>query len=278
MLKLLTTISVLTVSLNVNILAKTIEEKLLKFEKNRISRNRQLKLKDIKLFFKKDLKNGWTGYVFNVNVNIKGKDVDAKDIIFSNGEMISPDLINLKTNINFKRLMYPKLTAKYYDEKFLIAGDFNAPHKMVVFSDPLCPNCIDTVPELIKDVNKNPKTIALFYIHMPLDIHPTAKTLTKAMILAHKKNIKDVEYKVYTANFEKDFDAYSQTDEKKVLGFFNKKLNTNFTLDDINSKEIVNELNLGLKLSQDAIIQGTPTVFFDDEIDPLRNKYLKYLK
>jgi hypothetical protein len=261
-----------------NLFAKDLDEKLLKFEKRRISKNSQIKLKDIKLSFKKDLKNGWFGYVYGISVTIKGKNIDAKDIIFSNGDMISPDLINLKNNISFKRLMYPILDEKYYKKRFLIAGDLNASHKMVVFSDPLCPICTEVVPELIKDVNKNPNKLALFYIHMPLDMHPTAKTIAKAIILGKKNNIKDIEYLTYTADFEKDFDPYSETDNKKVLKIFNKKLNTNFTMQQLNAKDINDELKLELDLSDKAMIQGTPTLFFDGAIDPTRDKYTKFIK
>ena len=279
MLKLLTILSLLNISLLTTINAKTLEEKLIRFEKSRVSKNSRIKLKDIKIFFKKDLKqDGWIGYVFDLSIEVKGKKIKVKDILFSNGNIITPELTNINTNISYKRLMYPKLTSKYYDKKFLIAGNIDAKHTMVVFSDPLCPNCTNVVPELIRDVKKNPNKIALYYIYMPLDMHPTAKLLTKASIIAHINGIKDIEYKVYTANFEKDFDPYKEKDEKKVLKLFNKKFNTNITMAEIDSKTIKDKLKYGLKLSDEAMVQGTPTIFFDGKIDPMRNEYLKYIK
>jgi thiol-disulfide isomerase/thioredoxin len=275
MLKLLTIISLLSTS----IWADKIEDKILKYEKKRISKNRSIKLKDIKLFLKKDLKqNGWIGYAYDVSLTIKGKDIRVKDILFSNGTMISPELIDIKTNQSFKKMMYPTLSLKYSDEEFLIAGNKNSKHKIVVFSDPLCPNCIDIMPQLIKDVKKNPKMLSLYYIHMPLSMHPPAKTIVKASMIAAKQGIKNVTYKVYTANFEEHFDAYEEKDNKKVLKIFNKKLNTNITMKQINSKELTKELKHSLKLSDDAMVQGTPTVFFDGKIDQMRDKYLKYIK
>lgn len=279
MLKLLTITSLLSISFTTTVSAKTLEEKLLKYEKQRVGRNPNITVNSVKLAFQKDLKqDGWKGYLYNINVDVKGKKVDAKDMIFSNGKFIASDLTNIETKISFKRLMYPTLGAKYYDKKFLIAGDENAKHKMVIFSDPLCPNCINTVPQLIKDVKANPKAIALYYIHMPLDMHPTAKTLVKASILAHSQGIKDIDYKVYTAEFMADFDPYEETDDKKVLHLFNTKFKTNYTVSQINSKKIQDELKHNEKLCDDALIQGTPTIFFDNEIDPMRNKYLKYIK
>ena len=275
MLKLLTIISLLSTSL----LSSTLDDKILKYEKKRISKNKRIKLKDVKLFLEKDLKqDGWIGYVFDVSINIQGKDINVKDILFSNGKMIAPDLINIEYGQSFKKMMYPKLTSKYYDKRFLIAGDKNSKHKIVVFSDPLCPNCIDMMPNLIKDIQKNPKQLSLYYIPMPLDMHPTAKLISKASIIAKKQGVKYVTYKVYTANFEEDFDAYEERDNQKVLNIFNKKLNTKITMKQINSQELKRDIQYSSKLSDDAMVQGTPTMFFDGEIDPMRNKYIQYIK
>ncbi len=275
MLKLLTIISLLSTS----IWAGSVEDKILKYEKRRISKNSQIKLKSLKLFFKKDLKqDGWVGYVFDIAIHMQGKDINIKDILFSNGTMIAPELINIKTKQSFKKMMYPKLSAKYYDKKYFIAGDMNAKHKMVIFSDPLCPICIDTVPEIIKDIQKNPKNIALYYIDMPLDMHPTARLLGKATVLAKHQGLKNMDYKVYTAKFDEKFDAYEEKDEKKVLDIFNKQFNTKITIRQINSKELEKEVKYNLQLAEEALVKGTPTVFFNGEIDQMRNKYLKYLK
>jgi len=275
MLKLLTIISLLGSSLFADRLTNT----LIKYEKKRISQNKRIKLKDVKLYLKKDLKqSGWYGYVFDVAINVQRKDINVKDIIFSDGNMIATELINIKTKQSFKKMMYPKLSDKYFDKKYLIAGNKNAKHTMVVFSDPLCPICADTIPELIRDVKANPKIIALYYIHMPLDMHPTARLLVKASIIANHKGIEDIDYKVYTANFDNDFDAYKEKDEKKVLKIFNKRFNTNITMKQINAKELEEEVKYTLKLADEALVNGTPTVFFDGEIDSMRNRYLKYIK
>jgi protein-disulfide isomerase len=174
--------------------------------------------------------------------------------------------------------MYPTLSKKYYDKKYLIAGDKNAKHTIVIFSDPLCPNCIDTMPELIRNVKKNPLLVSLYYIHMPLDMHPTAKLIVKATMIAKRQDIKDIDYKVYTANFEDNFDPYKEKNKKKVLDIFNKKFNTKITMKQIDSEELNKEIKYDLKLADDALVQGTPTIFFDGMIDSMRNKYLKYLK
>ena len=115
MLKLLTIVSLLSTS----VWGNSIDDKVLKYEKKRIAKNPRIKLKDVKLFLKKDLKqDGWKGYVFDVALNVQGKDVNVKDIIFSNGTLIAPELINIKTNQSFKKVMYPKLDKRYFDKSF----------------------------------------------------------------------------------------------------------------------------------------------------------------
>jgi len=281
MLKSLTITALLSSSLVADKISNStsIENKVLKWEKRRIERNPNLKLNSIDLYFKKELKhNNWYGYVFDISIDVNGKTQEIKDIVFSDGFMITPELQHLKNGLPFKKMMYPKLSFKYYDDKFLIAGDKNAKHKVTIFSDPLCPICIDVVPEIIKDIQDNSKNLALYYIPMPLDMHPTARLLVKAVELAKKEGVKNIDYKVYTANFEKDFHPYKEKDDAKVLKIFNKKFGTNITMKDINNKHLEDEVKYSLQLASEALVQGTPTMFFDGDIDTMRNKYKKYLK
>ena len=274
-LKSLTIISLLSSSL----LSKTIDEKVLRYEKHRISANPNIQLTNIKLNFKKDLPdNNWVGYVYNISLKMQGKTINIKDIVFSDGLMITPELKKLKNGQSYKKYMYPTLSSKYFKDEYRIAGNKDAQHKIVVFSDPLCPICTEVIPEIILDVKKHPKILSLYYIHMPLDMHPTAKLIAKASTIAKHSGIKDIDYKVYTAQFEDNFNAYQEKDREKVLKIFNKKFNTNITMEQIDGKELNEELKYHLKLSDEALIQGTPTVFFDSQIDPMRNKYKKYIK
>jgi len=263
--------------------AKT-EQALLKFQKQKVSRALKRvdgKLTDIKLLLKKDLKqDGWYGYTYNLKFNIQGKDLSQKDTLFSNGKMISMDLIDLKTKRSFRNVMYPTLSKKFFNKKHLIAGDPNAKHSVVLFSDPLCPICIDEIPFLIKKIIDNPKNVALYYYHLPLKMHPTARTLSKASILATKQGIKNVDYRIYEANFPEKykFDAYSENNHEKILNFFNKEFGTNFTMAQINDPKLDEMIEYDIKMSDEAFVTGTPTVFFDGEYDLTRSKFEKYLK
>lgn len=279
MLKLLMVVSLLSTSLIAN---KTIDEKILQFEKNKITsilERQQITLNDVSIILKKDLKqDGWYGYVFNLTFTVKGKVINQKDTLFTNGDLISPELINTKTKMSYSDLMYPKLSKEYFDKKYLIAGNPDAKHTLVLFSDPLCPICIDEVPTIIKNVMDNPKKIALYYYHLPLNMHPTARTLSKASMIASAMGIKNVDYKIYQTNFGSLYDAYAEKDDQKVLTHFNTIFKTKITMSQINDSKLNQRLEYDNDLANKAFVNGTPTLFLDGENDKMRAKYKEYLK
>lgn len=274
MLKLLTIVSLLTISVQAN---RNVEKKIYSYEKQRISANPAVQLKDLKLVFSKKLENNWTGYLFSLSLVYQGKNVNTNDILFSNGTEITSELKKL-TGFDYKRLMHPTLGATYYDKKRIIAGNINAKNKLVVFSDPLCPNCTADMPEIIKVVKANPTVFALYYFSFPLDMHPTAKTIVKASKLAEAKGIKDVIYRLYTANFEKFFDPYELKDNQKALDAFNKVFKTAFTLNELNNTTITKSLEEEMNLAEKAFVNGTPTLFLNGEIDVTRSAYKGKIK
>ena len=277
-LKSLTIISLLSSTL----IANETDDNVLKYEQQRIKSaiaRAQGKINSIDVVLKKDLQNdGWYGYVFNLDINIQGKQLIQKDTLFAKGNMIAPDLINTKTKRSFKDLMYPVLNKSYFSKEHLIAGNPNAKHSVVLFSDPLCPICIDEVPFIMKNIMKNPDNVALYYYHMPLDMHPTARTLSKASMIAKEQGVKDIDYKVYDKDFSNFYDAYKEKDHQKALNFFNKTFNTKITMKQINDKKWDDKLKHDLKMSENAFVNGTPTVFFDGVIDKSRMKYEAFLK
>ena len=144
--------------------ANDIDKSILDFEKNKFSSNSRVEIKNIEINAKVKVPvENWYGYIIDINAIVQNKSIKGKDIIFSNGEVVSPDLIDLKTGKSLRALLQPKLTDNYYDKKHLIAGNENAKDKIVIFSDPLCPFCIDYVPEVIKHVNKNSDEIEYYY-------------------------------------------------------------------------------------------------------------------
>lgn len=281
MLKLL----MITTLLSSSVFADAKLEKLLiKYEKQRIGKQLARmggELKNVEIVLKKDLnQDGWFGYIMQLDFILQGKKLNQRDTIFSNGNLISTDLINVKNKISFKHMMYPTLTKEFYNKKHIIAGNPNAKHKLVIFSDPLCPICIDEMPFVMKKIIDNPKNIALYYYHMPLQMHPTAKILSKASIIATKQGIKNVDYKIYKANFpdKYKFDAYEEKNEQKVLNFFNKEFGTKITMAQINDQKLNKMLAYDEMMAEKAFVNGTPTLFFNGEYDITRSKFEEYLK
>ena len=253
--------------------AATSDENIISFEQKRISQNPNVKINDIKINTKKELPlNGWYGYIIDVKANIQGKDIDAKDIIFSDGKYISLELIDSETGKSLKDLVTPNLTDNYHDKAKLIAGNANAKDKIVVFSDPLCPFCKDYLPDVIKYVNKNSDSIALYYYNFPLTIHPAAIPLSKLAEIAKHKGIKDADLKVYETDWEPYFDVKT-TDEKKILESFNKEFKTTIKLEELSDKNINALIEKDITMGEEVMVQGTPTIFINGVKDTTKLKY-----
>ncbi|AXX88864.1 disulfide bond formation protein DsbA [Arcobacter suis] len=254
--------------------ATSSDENVINFEQKRISQNPNVKIKNIKISTKKELPlKGWNGYILDVEATVQGKDINAKDILFSDGKYISLELIDSETGKSLKDLVTPNLTDNYHDKSKLIAGNHNAKDKIVIFSDPLCPFCKDYVPDVIKYVNKNSNNIALYYYHFPLmALHPAAAPLSKLIEIAKEKGIKDVEVKVYETDWEKYFDVKS-VDETKILEAFNKEFNTSIKLEEISSSAINAVLEKDISMGEEVMVSGTPTIFVNKVKDSTKLKY-----
>ena len=253
--------------------ATSSDENIISFEQKRISQNPNVKIKDIKINTKKELPlNGWYGYILDVEANVQGKDINAKDILFSDGKYISLELIDSTTGKSLKDLVTPNLTDSFHDKSKLIAGNHNAKDKIVLFSDPLCPFCKDYVPDVIKYVNKNSDSIALYYYNFPLSIHPAATPLSKLIEVAKHKGVKDVELRAYEIDWEPYFDVKT-TDEKKILEAFNKEFKTNIKLEEISTNEIKALIEKDISMGEEVMVQGTPTIFVNKVKDSTKLKY-----
>lgn len=250
------------------------DEDIISFEQKRIAQNPNVKIKSVKINTKKELPlKGWSGYILDVEANVQGKDINAKDILFSDGKYISLELIDAESGKSLKDLVTPNLTDKYYDKSKIIAGNPNAKNKLVIFSDPLCPFCKDFVPEVIKYVNKNSDSIVLYYYHFPLTgLHPAAEPMSKIIEVAKEKGMKDVELKVYEKDWEPYFTVKS-TDEKVILDAFNKEFKTSIKLEEISAKKITDILVKDLAMGEEVMVSGTPTIFVNGEKDSSKLKY-----
>ncbi len=253
------------------------DDDIINFEKKRISLTTSLDMKNIKIFLKQKVEvDGWNAYVLSLQLKSDEREFETKDILFSDGKAITTELYDPKTSRSYKEKIEIKLPQSVYDDSHIIAGNKDAKHKVVLFSDPLCPFCIEYVPEVISFVKNNPTKIALYYFHFPLvNIHPSAMILSQAMIKLHLDNkIDNMEIKTYQAKFENSFDP-RETNPKIVLDAFNKALNSKLSLDDINQKVVLDILKKDMKVASDSLVSGTPTVFINGKIDKTRNAYKK---
>lgn len=250
------------------------DDVVVEFEKTRVAQNPNVKVIDVKINTKKELPlSGWNGYILDVKANVQGKELNVKDIIFSDGKYVALELLDAKTGKSLKDMVTPNLSEKYYDKSKLIAGNANAKDKIVIFSDPLCPFCMDYVPDVIKYVNKNSDSIALYYYHFPLTgLHPAAVPLSKIVEVAKHKGIKDVELRTYQIDWEPYFNSKS-TDEKVILNAFNKEFKTDIKLEEINTKELNEKLQKDIAMGEEVMVQGTPTIFVNGVKDSSRQKY-----
>lgn len=265
-----------SVLLSLSAHAIAIDDKVLDFEKQRLKANKQIEVQDIQLSFKKELpQKEWYGFLFDIDANFKGKQVKFKDIVFSNGEYIALDLIHIDTHESIKKDVIPKLTDAYYKKENLLLGNANAKDKIVVFSDPLCPFCMDFVPDVIRHVQKYENNVALYYYHFPLlQLHPASGVLTRLMDVAIEQGRKDIILKVYEADWDQYF-TEQETNEMKILEAFNKEFKMNITLEQIQSKKINEKILDDIQMGENALVQGTPTIFVNGEKDSKKTKFLE---
>lgn len=247
---------------------------VINFEKNRLLKNPNVKIQNIEIYNKKEIaKSNWTGYILNIKGQVQGKDIEVKDILFTDGVVVATDLFDLKNGKPLKSLVSPDMTDAYYKKEKLIAGNHNAQNKIVVFSDPLCPFCMDIVPDVIEFVQKNSENIALYYYHYPLvQSHPAAVALSKIVEVAQHKNIENVTYKVYKADWEEYFKT-QETNPVIILKAFNEEFKTNITLDEVMDMKVEKELVNDMKMADNLMITGTPTIYVNGKKDTNRDFY-----
>ena len=270
MLKLLSTI----VLLSSFVYASTASEKIEDFLEDKFIENPKLESVEVTVESVTPLKQlpKWNAYIVAVKAVLKTKQlINQKMIWFSNGELITKDLIDIDTGESLVKKVKPKVKAKHYIKENLIYGNDNAKHKVMIFSDPLCPFCKGFVPGALEDMKKEPQKFAVYYYHLPLErLHPASVTLVKAAIAAEHKGVKDVVLKLYNVKINP-----REKDVKKILKAFNEAVGTNITPKEITSPSVVKEFNHDKFVANDLMVAGTPTLYLDGVADETKKKYLK---
>lgn len=279
MLRLLSIILISSIFANATTTVTT-EQKIINFINRAINTGRGYKFKKAEIIHEKVVpaNKNWKAYFLKIDLQIpsKKRDISVKDIIFSNGTLISKDFIDINTGRSIKNSFSFPATPEMYDKEHLLIGNKDAKNKLILFSDPQCPFCMEYVPELLEWVKKHKKNFALYYYHFPLSIHPTSKALIKAELAAQKLGIMsdvDLNLKVYTKVFD-----FKDNSEASVLEGFNRVFKTHLTSKDINAKDILDRVNGDIRVANNLMIGGTPTLYVNGKKDPSRSLYKKLAK
>ena len=272
MSKLLISAAVITVSIS----AGTFD--LTSYIKKNIVKNPDVKVVKVKTTTTRTIPNNpnWKAYLVIVELKYKGKDIQEPMTIFVDEKagLVSMDLMDANSGKSYKRSMKPDIPDSYYDDAHLIAGKNNAKHKMVIFSDPQCPFCMEFVPGALKDFDTKKGEVALYYYHMPLiRLHPVSEVLTRVMEVLQKEGKTADAMKMYSLKIpakEKSVD--------KILAAIKKQFNIVVSKEAISKPEIKEAVNNDIKKAKAMMINGTPTIYFDGKFDQTRSQYKTYLK
>ncbi|WP_297482905.1 thioredoxin domain-containing protein [Sulfurimonas sp.] len=256
--------------------AQSASDNVVDFLEDQFSSNERLKSVDVEVDSVVPIKEvkGWNAYIVDVKAVLKQrpkKIINQKMIWFSNGDVITKDLVDLKSGQNLLEVVKPQFKDAYYRPENLIYGNKDAAHKIVIFSDPLCPFCKGFVPGALQNLKKEPNKFAVYYYHFPLlRLHPASGTLVKAAVAAELQGVKDVILRLYTVKINP-----REKDVNKILAAFNKVEGTNITIADINSEAVKKQTKNDVDVARDLMVAGTPTVYLDGKIDNTKKKYLK---
>jgi len=274
MSKLLMSTVVATVALSAN--AQPDNKTLVNYIKKAVVKNPQVKVKGLTVIESKTHKDlpGWTILLTNMDLEYQKKDIHAPETMFIKDGVITGHLVNLKTGNDYRDEIKPTVPTTMYDDAHLLFGNKNAAHKVLVFSDPMCPFCRETVPGIMKAAKENPSKIALYYYHLPLlRIHPVSDILTRVMHVAQEEGKTDVIEKIYALKIKPQ-----ETDMTKILAAVKSQAGYSVSAEKVNAKAVKDALKADTDAAGRMMVQGTPTVYIDGEWDKMRDGYKKLIK
>ena len=212
-----------------------------------------------------NLKNEWVG----VKLKLSGKFNQAGNLVsfsesqvfFTDGENFTESLSSLNGS-DWNNLFVPQIDPKkHYNQEHLLIGDKNAPNKIVIFSDPLCPYCQRTIPAMLEYVKQFPKTFAVYYYHLPLErIHPASVPLTKLMYMAQVRNDINGVISAYRVPLNP-----KETDEVKVLEAFNKTTGLKYIQTDLKNQNAEKTIEQDKIIASELDVRGTPIIYLNGE-------------
>lgn len=253
--------------------ADDIKQKIETFIEDSFDNNPNVKSMNVKILSenKVDGHEKWSAYIVELDAILKkdGRHVVQKMMWFSDGEVITKELFDLKRAKEMSDFVSIPFKDEFYKRENLISGNVNAKHKVAIFSDPLCPFCRSYVPEAINYMKKFPNKYAVYYYHFPLEtLHPAAVELVQAAIALELKGRKNVVLDLYKVNIDP-----KERSNKKILAEFNRVMNSNIKSFELLSKEVTKHFRSDLDVASMMMVNGTPMVFFDGKLDKTKMKY-----
>lgn len=223
--------------------------------------------------FKNKVELDYGFYFYTMGIKIKGNSKVINDTFFTNGDYITQGLFSMNDMVNLKSYaignISKKLDDKYYIKDKLLFGDGNSKDRMVIFSDSVCPACVEFFKKLIIYLAKDKdRDLDVYYYGFPLErIHPTALFIDKIKCYAKLNGVEDVEFKVYN-HFSKNRGdlILSQNSKNDALKIISSVLGINISsIELLNTKEIIKSVKKTIKMGEDMGINGTPSVYFNDK-------------
>jgi len=201
----------------------------------------------------------WSGYFVSMKLNVSnGKESETRffrSVLFTDGKYVTDEL-STPLGDQIAADLTPKVTKDMYDAEHYVCGNKNALHKLVLFTDPLCPACRIAMPKILKKVRQNPTLFALYVYHYPLiNLHPKSEEIVKGVISLTRAGKKDIFDKVYTE------DISSAEDLRRMYGSYK-----------ITQKDVVN-YKKDLEATERLAVVGTPSLYFDGVLDPFGKKF-----
>jgi len=273
MSKLLMSTVVATVAISAN--AQPDNKTLVKYIKKSVVKNPQVKVKGLTVIESKTHKDlpGWTILLTTMDLEYQKKDIHAPETMFIKDGMVTGHLVNLKTGNDYRDDIKPSVPASYYNDAHLLFGNKDAKHKVLVFSDPQCPFCQETVPGIMKAAKENPTKIALYYYHLPLlRIHPVSGILTRVMHVAQEEGKADIVEKLYSLKIKPQ-----ETNMTKVLAAVKSHTGYDVNATKVNEQSVKDAIKADEELAGKMMVSGTPTVYVDGVWDKNRDGYKKLI-
>ena len=273
MSKLLMSTLVTTLSFSATTLPS--EKALLQYVKKSVVKNPQVDVQGVTIIESQTHKEleGWTILLTTMDLEYQKKEIHAPETMFVKDGLITGHLVNLKTGEDYRNSIKPSVPESFYNDAHLLFGNKDAKHRVLVFSDPQCPFCQKSVPDILEAAKQNPTTLAIYYYHLPLlRIHPVSDVLTRVMHLAQNEGKMDVVAKIYSLKI-----SAKEKDMGKILSAVKKHTGFSVSAKEVDTKEVKDAILADVEAAGRMMVSGTPTIYIDGEWDKTRNRYKKLI-